>query len=212
MRPFAIATALLLATLASPVFAHDGVVHASPGETATHASEDGAAAAIADALPFPIDLVAKFDLIGGSGERRTEQDFAGRPMAIFFGYANCVSICDVVLPRLGAAIDLIGDDDGDLAAIMITIDPVRDTPQAMAEKLALIHPRLIGLTGSPQALAAARKAFQVETKQVSRDGDGEPIFAHGSFIYLINGEGRLETVLPPILGPERIAQIMRKYF
>ena len=132
-------------------------------------------------------------------------------MAIFFGYANCEAICSVALPRLGQALDLLEDEADKLSPLLITVDPERDTPDNMGPALAKWHPKLRGLTGSETALADARSAFQVETSLVGEDPEGNPIYAHGSFIYLIGSDGKVLTLLPPILGPERMAEIIKSY-
>ena len=160
--------------------------------------------------PFPADIRPKFRLTDQTGREVTEADFAGRPMAIFFGYASCQAICSVALPQLGAALDLLGERAATLAPILITVDPARDTPESMRATLPKWHPRLIGLTGSEAALADARAAFQVEAKKVF-DGPEGPVYAHGSFIYLFDRNHRLSTLLPPILGPERMAEIIGEY-
>ena len=198
--------------LFSPAFAHDGVVHGSAEEAAAHNAETGAAVgAPTPGLPFPVDITAEFDLIDQTGRPVTQADYAGKPMAIFFGYANCEAICSVALPRLGQALDLLGDKVDGLAPLLITVDPVRDTPEKIGPALARWHPKLRGLTGSEAALAKAREAFQVETALVGEDAEGRPIYSHGSFIYLIGGDGKVLTLLPPILGPERMAQILKGY-
>ena len=193
-----------------PGHAHDGVVHATPEEAAAHAASPGAAAPT-PGLPFPVDIKPEFALTDHTGRAVTQDDYAGKPMAIFFGYANCEAICSVALPRLGAALDLLGPDASGLAPLLITVDPARDTVQAMGPALAKWSPHLIGLTGSEAALAAARQAFQVEAKKVTEDLNGNPVYAHGSFIYLIGGDGKVLTLMPPILGPERMAEIIRSY-
>ena len=194
MRSFLAALAVLLAV---PALAHDGKVHAVP------------AAVQSPALPFPVHIEPRFALTDQTGRRVTEADFAGRPMAIFFGYASCQAICSVALPALAAALDLLGPEGSELAPVLITVDPARDTPETLARSLPRYHPRLIGLTGSEAALAAARAAFQIEAKPVAEAADGTPIYAHGSFIYLIGRDGVVKSVLPPILAPERIAELMR---
>ena len=202
--------AAVLAAL--PAAAHDGVVHGSEAEAEAHRAETGAAVGTpTPGLPFPVDIEAKFALLNQKGEAVTEADYAGKPMAIFFGYANCEAICSVALPRLGQALDLLGDEAGKLSPLVITVDPERDTPETMGPALAKWHPSLRGLTGSEAALADARRAFQVETSLVGEDPEGNPIYAHGSFIYLIGGDGKVLTLLPPILGPERMAEIIRSY-
>ena len=168
-------------------------------------------AASGPAQPFPIEITPRFALIDQTGSAVSEADFAGRPMVIFFGYANCPGVCSVALPGLAAALDIIGPDGADIAPILITVDPARDTPAAMARRLAQIHPRLIGLTGTEAALAEARAVFQIEVRRVAETPDGAPLYAHGSFIYLVGRDGKVKSLLPPILAPERMAELMRKY-
>jgi protein SCO1/2 len=193
----------LVAGLAPAASAHDGVTHPTTSEATAH--EAG------PALPFPIEITPGFALIDQAGRAVTEADFAGRPMAIFFGYASCEAICSVALPSLAAALDLLGPEGAEIAPILITVDPARDTPAAMARRLAQVHPRLIGLTGSEAALAEVRAVFQVEAKQVAETPEGAPLYAHGSFIYLVGRDGVVKSLLPPILSPERMAELMRKY-
>ena len=132
-------------------------------------------------------------------------------MMIFFGYANCDAICSVALPRMMIAYDRLGPVKAEIAPILITVDPARDTPEGLRASLPRFHESLIGLTGSEEALAAVRERFQVDSKQVAIDHEGRPIFSHGSFIYLIGADGKLLTLLPPILSEDRIAELVRKY-
>lgn len=220
-----LAGALLLSPC-GPVAAHDGVEHKTPEEAAAHAAATRSEATQSEAsqakarggpplpeaaLPFPIEIEAAFDLVDQTGIRRSEVDFADRPMLIFFGYASCEAICSVALPRLAAALDILGEKAGALQPIMITVDPVNDTPEALAEAMPKIHPRLLGLTGTEAELAAARAAFQVEAEKLHEMIDGTPIYSHGSFIYLLDGDAKVLTVLPPILGEDRIAELILKY-
>jgi protein SCO1/2 len=193
----------LVAGLAPAALAHD---RALPMTTA-----QGAAQGAGAALPFMIEITPRFALIDHTGRAVTQADFAGRPMAIFFGYASCEAICSVALPSLAAALDLLGPEGAGIVPILITVDPARDTPEAMARRLAQYRPRLIGLTGGEAALAEARAVFQVETSQVAVTPEGAPLYAHGSFIYLVGRDGMVKSLLPPILSPERIAELMRKY-
>ena len=206
------ALSALFALLANLVLAHDGVVHNSDEEARAHKAETAAKVGLpTPELPFPVDIRAEFDLIDQDGRAVTQADFAGKPMAIFFGYANCEAICSVALPRLGQALDLLGYEADKLTPLLITVDPDRDTPETMGPALSKWHPRLRGLTGSEVALAAARDAFQVESEKVFEDPEGNPVYAHGSFIYFIGADGKVRTIMPPILGPERMAEVMSSY-
>jgi len=163
------------------------------------------------ALPFLSDIEVAFDLVDHNGALVSAADFAGRPMVIFFGYTSCESICDVALPSMGAALDALGPDADRLTPILITIDPERDTPERLAEALPIWHDDMVGLTGSEAALTEVWARFRVEVIEVAIDPAGIPIFAHGSFVYLVGVDGEVKTVLPPILSPDRMAELMRKY-
>lgn len=178
-------------------------------------AEEGAAPPappLPGALPFPVDIDVAFDLTDHHGNDVTEADFLGNPMLLFFGYASCEAICTVALPRMGEALAELGDEGDHIAAVMVTVDPERDTPEAMSELLPRWHDRLLGLTGDAERLADIRDRFQVNLEVVATDPVGNPIYAHGSFIYLIGADGEMKTMVPPILGPERIAELARKYF
>lgn len=159
-------------------------------------------------LPFPVEIRLAFDLVDQTGARVTEADYAGRPLVLFFGYASCASICTVALPAIGEALALLGPGAERVTPVMVTLDPARDTPEALAGALTAHHPRMVGLTGSEAALAAVRARFQVERREVYRDPEGHPVYAHGSFVYLIGGDGVVRAALPPILGPERLAELI----
>lgn len=222
----ALALAAAAAGAGEAALAHNGVVHKSPEEAAAHLAEERAkleserskrAAATAPGLPvtpdalFPAGIGGSYALIDQHERPRTEKDPDGRPQLLFFGYASCEQICSVALPSVAEATRLL-EGQGILATpVLITVDPARDTPEAMRTALPKLHPRYVGLTGAPAALRAAEKAFQVQSREVAKTPEGAPMFAHGSFIYLISGDGAFLTMMPPILTPERIAEIVAGY-
>ena len=161
--------------------------------------------------PLPFDVGGPFELIDQTGETRTDESFRGKPALLFFGYAECQSICSVALPRMAEAIDLLAEQGIEAQPILITVDPARDTPEALAKSAPKVHEHLVALTGSDEALAKARKSYKVESKLIGEDIVG-PIFAHGSFIYLLGPDGDVKSVMPPVLAPERMAEIAASYF
>lgn len=200
LRPLAFALALLTVTFGSAT-AHDGEKHPKP-KLATLPP---------NAAPLPFDVGGPFSLIDHHGTPRTDQDFRGKFMLVFFGYANCQSICPVGLRRMTAAMDSLGTAGENIQPLLISVDAAHDTPETMRNEVPKVHPRLIGLTGTDEQLKAAAKAYQVETKKVSETADGKPVFAHGSFIYLMRPDGKLATIIPPVLGDDHMAGIMRRY-
>lgn len=166
---------------------------------------------IASAKPFPVQLGGPFDLIDHNGDRRTDQDFRGRHLLVFFGYANCPGICSAALPAMASAVEALEGRADAVQPVLITVDPDWDTPEEMRRVLKEIHPRILGLTGKPENLAAVRKAYQVDVAKVGDDIFGKPIYSHGGYVYLMGPEGRLETVIPPILSPQQMAAIITTY-
>ena len=183
---------LTLGGFMTPLQAHDKELHAA-------------------AAPIPIDPGGPFELIDQHGRPVTDRDFRGRHMLIFFGYATCPGICPTGLRAMAAAIDILGPESERVAPILVTIDPERDTPEALGPALAEVHPRLIGLTGSFEKLDAAAKAYKVSAKLVGWTLQKQPIVEHGSYIYLMGPEGEFLTIFPPILAPEDMAEAIRGY-
>lgn len=197
------AVALLLA--AASALAHDGVEHRTQTEALKHQMESS------NTPGFPDIKGGDFTLVDHRGRTRTSRNPDGHFQLLFFGYANCEAICSVALPRMADAIDLLAEDDITVTPILITVDPQRDTVETLKDRVGDIHPRLIGLTGEPVALSHAYKAFQIEKSLVYEHPEAGPIYAHGSFLYLLSPDGGFETILPPILSPERIADVVKGY-
>jgi len=204
---------VLTTTFASPSDSHEGHSHVAKSQSAATAEKKAPIlpASIAAGSPFPSDIGGDFNLIDQTGTPRRLKDFAGKPMLVFFGYAHCKAICSVALPRMAEMVDLLDARQIDVQPILITVDPERDTPEAMREALPKYHRRFVGLTGSRKAIDEARFAYQVESKVVYTDPDGGEIFAHGSFIYLMGRDGKFLTLFPPVLSPKRMADIAEKY-
>lgn len=198
----------VLAVFGSTAFAHDGFDHASEAEARLH---ERAVAALPPAGPLPFDLGGAFTLEASTGGTRTERDSEGRLQLLFFGYANCAQICSAALPLMGAVAERMEAEGHSLRPVMITVDPTRDTPSAMAATLPAIHPDFVGLTGSETALQAAYDAFSVERRTLFTDPFGQDIYAHGSFVYLLDADGDVLTLIPPILSADHAARIVSGY-
>lgn len=195
-----------------PAMAHEQHKHDTGQPEAAGASETTDAPAEGTAAePFPADIGGAFALVDQTGKAVTDLDFRGRYMLIFFGYAQCDSICPVGLKRMAEAIDLLGPRGDRVQPIMITVDPENDTPEALAARLPKIHPRLLGLTGTPDAIAAAMKSYKVNANPVGESWKGTPVISHGSYIYLMGPDGELLTVLPPVFSSEAMAGIIARY-
>lgn len=178
------------------------------------------AVALALALPLgaqaetprlPFDVGGAYRLTDQRGAARTEADPDGRAQLLFFGYANCLQICSAALPLMADIADDLARDGLVVTPVMITVDPYRDTVEHIGAPLADLHPDFIGLTGTPQELQVAYDAFSVEIEHIFDDPEYGPVYAHGSFIYLLDSAGAVLSLLPPILSVEQAADIARRH-
>lgn len=186
-------------------YAHDGAGEGAPQQSLPHAGGSE------DTDGFPVLKSGDFDLIDQNGMRRTSIDPDGRYQLVFFGYASCKSTCPVALPTMAAAVELLADAQLPVTPVLITVDPERDTQEALKQRVAQLHPRMVGLTGSENALARAYKAFQIEKSLLFVHPDEGPVYAHGSFIYLLGPQGDFKTLFLPVFSPERIARVSASY-
>lgn len=148
-----------------------------------------------------------FTLTDHTGKVVTEADFRGRYLIIYFGYTFCPEICPTELQDISEALDLLGKDADKITPIFISVDPERDTVQQMAEYVPLFHKSLVGLTGTPQQVAAVAKAYRV---YYARQGDGTSYeMDHSSIIYFMNPEGQYAAHFAYGVDPERIASKIR---
>lgn len=130
-----------------------------------------------------------FELVSHQGERVTDKDFRGKYMLVSFGYTYCPDVCPTELQVLSAALDALGEKARNIQPIFITIDPERDTVAALAQYMPSFHPRYIGLTGSPEAIAKAAKAYRVYYAKSANKSGEDYLMDHSSIIYLMDKEG-----------------------
>ncbi|MBT4770713.1 MAG: SCO family protein [Rhodospirillaceae bacterium] len=132
-----------------------------------------------------------FSLIDQNGVRRSQDDFAGSYMLVNFGYTFCPDVCPTALRDISAAIDLLGADGEKVIPVFITIDPERDTVEKLKPYAAHFHPRLVALTGGPDEIKAAAKAYRIYYARADLDlGDGDYLMDHSSLYYLMGPDGK----------------------
>ncbi len=202
--------AFAAASLAVAAQAHDGEDH-SGGSAASAISPDVEEALKNAPTALPWEVGGAFALTDHTGVDRTEADPDGKYQLLFFGYANCPGICSAALPMMAQAAEQLEQDGVDAQALVVTIDPKLDNLETMGPSLAKISDRLLGLTGTPEALNVAYEAYNVEFEHLFDDPQYGPIYSHGSFIYVLDPEGNVLTQVPPILPPEQVSKIVQKY-
>ena len=151
-----------------------------------------------------------FVLTDPAGRKVAWDDFSGKYRMVYFGFANCPAICPTDVLRMSQGLEQFEKQHPDLAAkvqpIFISIDPERDTPAKVGEFVSNFHPRLVGLTGSPEEIAAVAKAFGTSAQKEEPDETGFYNVAHSTFVTLYGPEGEPLGILPTDKGPEGIAK------
>ena len=152
-----------------------------------------------------------FSLVGADGKPVTDRDFRGRYMLIFFGFTHCPDICPAELQVIAQALEQLGDKAKNVVPIFITLDPERDTPEAMANYVKSFGPNFVGLTGSPEAIAAAAKAYRVAYSKVeNKESVGDYSVDHSALVYLMDPEGRYVTHFSYGLSADQMAEKLEK--
>jgi protein SCO1 len=147
----------------------------------------------------------------GDGKTVTDRDFSGRYMLVFFGFTHCPDICPAELQVIAQALDRLGDKAKKVVPIFITVDPERDTPQAMAEYVKSFGPNFVGLTGSPEAIAAAAKAYRVAYSKIeTNESPGDYTVDHSALVYLMGPDGKYVTHFYYGISAEKLAEKLDK--
>ncbi len=149
-----------------------------------------------------------FALTDHNGVPRTDADFRGKLLLVYFGFTHCPDICPTDLMAIGGALKMLGPRANGVNALFITLDPQRDTQSLLAVYVDSFHERLVGLTGSEPAIRRAAHAYKVYFAKVpGRNADDYGI-DHSAYTYLMDRDGKFVGVFPPSTSPERMAAVL----
>ncbi len=152
-----------------------------------------------------------FTLTAQDGRTVTERDMLGGPSLVFFGYTHCPDVCPTALYEIGQIYKALGTDGDRLKTYFITVDPERDTPSVIKDYLTSFDPRITGLSGSPEAVIAAEKAYRAYAKKIPLETGGYTM-DHTAVIYLMNRKGLFLSSLNVDRPPEENAKLIAKSF
>jgi protein SCO1/2 len=128
-----------------------------------------------------------FTLATAGGKTVTDADFKGHPFLVYFGYTHCPDVCPTTLADIADALRKI--PDAPIRVLFITVDPERDSPAAMADYVSSFDQRFVGLSGSPDEIAAAEKGYRVYARKGPPQSDGGYSMDHSSVVYLMDKNG-----------------------
>jgi cytochrome oxidase Cu insertion factor (SCO1/SenC/PrrC family) len=151
-----------------------------------------------------------FALTDQTGRVRSDRDFRGKLMIVYFGYTFCPDVCPADLMAITQALDALGPLADGVQPIFITIDPERDN-KMLAEYIKAFYKSFIGLTGSPEEIRKVANAYKAFYARRPTAADGEYAIDHTGVIYLMGRDGGYLGFLPPQTDPGKLTEVLRKY-
>jgi protein SCO1 len=156
-----------------------------------------------------------FTLISESGKTYSDKALAGQYRLVYFGYSFCPDVCPVDVARLMKGFTQLESRNPRLAAqiqpLFITVDPKRDTPEALTQFTNAFHPRLIGLTGSPAQIAQVAATYRIVFEQDKDDGTGRYKVNHNRMTVLYGKKGEPLALIPEDGTPDEIAAELERW-
>ena len=151
----------------------------------------------------------QFQLIDQNGKPFSDANLKGKWHLIFFGYTHCPDACPTALNEMSLALDRLGTKRDEVGVVFITVDPERDTPDVLKSYVQSFDAPIVALTGSPEAVAQAAKAYRVFYAKHPR-ADGDYDMDHSAVIYVMNPEGRFTVTFTPDSSADAIVQRLQK--
>ena len=160
-----------------------------------------------DGVGFPAD----FELTDHNGMVQSDEDFHGRWMLVFFGFANCPDVCPLGLATIAQVMDDLGTQGASVQPLFITVDPERDTPSALADYVPQFGPSILGLSGSPEQIERTAESFKVfyQRAEDASAPDGYTM-GHTSTFLLFDPEGEFVRLYDYDQDPAQIIADLRE--
>lgn len=147
-----------------------------------------------------VDYGKSLELTDHTGRARRLEDFRGKAVVLFFGFTHCPDICPTTLADIAGAVKSLGPDAGRVQVLMVSVDPERDTQDALAKYVSAFDPRFLGLRGDLAATKKVAGEFKIYFEK-RKQGDGYTV-DHSAQSYVIDAQGRLRL----LVRHDRIAQ------
>lgn len=159
-----------------------------------------------------------FSLIDSKGKPFTDEELKGKFSLLYFGFTHCPDICPEELEKLADALNIVDKTNKmgrtGIIPVFISVDPERDGPEQVGAYVSEFHPRMIGLTGTPEAVKSAAKAYRVYYTKASLGDDGSDddyLIDHSIITYLLDPEGKFVTFYGRNYTSEEIAANISKH-
>jgi protein SCO1/2 len=151
-----------------------------------------------------------FALVNQDGRKVSDKDFAGAPFLVFFGFTHCPDICPTTLHEASEVLRALGNSADKLRVAFITVDPDRDTPDALKNYLSSFDPHIVGLTGSQTEIDGVAKAYRAFYRKVPLK-DGSYTMDHTALVYLMDKRGNFVGSFNVKRPPQEAAKELNRY-
>lgn len=152
-----------------------------------------------------------FSLTNHLGQPVTQDDFKNQYRLVYFGFTYCPAICPTELQRIASILKGLGDKGEKIQPIFITIDPERDTVDVMKNYVEMFHPRMIGLTGTPEQINDIKKSYKIYAAKVKEEGMSDYTMDHSSFIYFMGPNDTLYRIFKMDDNVDDMVNIIQNY-
>lgn len=149
--------------------------------------------------------VADFTLTAAGGKPVSLSDFRGKLTVLYFGYTFCPDICPTTLSDMAKVMKELGPKAKDVQFVMVSVDPDRDTPEKLAEYVSYFDPSFVGVTGTPDQIAAAATPFGIFYQKHEGTAASGYLVDHTASLNVVDQEGRMRLVLPYGTAPKDVA-------
>jgi cytochrome oxidase Cu insertion factor (SCO1/SenC/PrrC family) len=155
-----------------------------------------------------------FDLLDHNGKPRTNSDFHGQFMLIYFGYSYCPDVCPTALQIMSTALQFLGKKAASVQPIFITVDPKRDTPEHLKDYVKNFYPGMVALTGTEDLIKEVAKRYRIYFSKASQDktqsNSDDYLIDHSSIVFLMGPDGQYITHFNHQTNAEAMAKIISK--
>ena len=156
-----------------------------------------------------------FALTDQDGRHVTDRTFAGKYRIMYFGYTSCPDVCPTDMQTLAAAMRVLDTENPAqmrrIVPIFVTVDPARDTPALLKSFVSAFDPRIVGLTGSPEAIARVAKEYRVFYQAQPANAAGDYVVQHSDQALLFGPDGKPMAILPIADGPQAVAATIERW-
>ena len=135
------------------------------------------------------EIGGPFELVGTDGRTVTRDDLLGRPHVLFFGYTHCPDVCPTTVWELSEHLKKLGPAGDGLRLVFVSVDPERDTPEVLGEYVSAFDPRIVGLTGSREAVDEAVRVHRAQYRIHPPDEHGDILVDHTASVFLFDADG-----------------------